>query len=160
MVPISGSRWCFRVWTVLGEKPYLTEHAAVTICYESSPLPCCSGKPKECLGFQGSLIWASSLAREMGRMSPSTVTTAVKWLEHTLAMVGLRPGPRPAVTAQGDGAHFISAAGSLPLRPLAHSRRLIFLVLSSLFQRSNSPVPRQWDGEMNRTCSSLQRVMA
>ena len=100
MVPISGCRWGFTVWTLLGEKCHLIEQASVTIYCESSPLPCCSEKPKECLGFKGSLCWASHPARQTGHMSPSTVTTAVRWLGHTLATMGLRLGPRTGVTAQ------------------------------------------------------------
>ena len=54
----------------------------------------------ECLSFKGSLWRASPLARETGHMSPSTETTAVKWLGHTLALMELWLGPRTGVTAQ------------------------------------------------------------
>lgn len=103
-------------------------------------------------------------------MSPSTVTTAVKWLEHTT--MGLEPGPRADVTAPW-GRGIANQHSWCTAWPLTHSCCLtltnvalavtptLVLLLFSLPQWSHSSVlrallrarccDRQWDVEMNRT---------
>lgn len=82
--PFLGCRWCFTVWTLLGEKSHLTGHTSVTICYESSPLPCSSEKLKECLGFEGSLSQGSHLARDWPYVTQHS--------DHSGKMSSIHPG--------------------------------------------------------------------
>lgn len=89
------------------------EHASVTICYDSSPLPCCSEKLEECLSFKGRLSWASHLARKTGHMSPSTVTTVITWLECTT--LGLRADVTAPWGCSTSNQHFWFSVSPLTL---------------------------------------------
>lgn len=112
--PFLGCRWQFTVWTFLGEKSHLIEHASVTICYDSSPLP--PMLLREAGGMsrlRGQIVMGLSFSQS-GHMSPSTVTTAVTWLERTTL------GPRADVTAPW-GCSTSNQHSWFPVSPLAPS---------------------------------------